>query len=62
MVIYSKSLSTSKALKILGKRAIEVVENKGKSYKNLKKMKKSLSTDTKKYFLQKSLIFQGDLR
>jgi len=28
--------------------AIEVAENKGKSYKNLKKMKKSLSTETKK--------------
>ena len=51
-----------KALKILGKTAIEVAENKGKSYKNLKKMQKSLSTETKKYFFEKSLIFQGYLR
>ena len=43
-----------KALKILGKTAIEVAENKGKSYKNLKKMQKSLSTETKNIFLKKA--------
>ena len=46
--VYPESLENT------GKTAIEVAENKGKSYKNLKKMQKSLSTETKNIFLKKA--------
>ena len=45
---------------------LELLDNsEGKYYEHkvfTKKMKKSLSTETKKYFFEKSLIFQGNLR